>query len=139
VGGRVGSTLIEAGEGGKDKGLVGGKVRRRVTFEMQINKISNEKNLQSKKRGLEGNILRQRSKHTQKIYSKAERRQMATEGILLLKSDMLPYSLSRLVVLKRGWHSEEVTSCLSCIKDYTLQQTQINELHEANSPKYASQ
>jgi hypothetical protein len=37
-----GNTLIKAG-GGWDRGFVEGKLGKRITFEMQINKISNRK------------------------------------------------------------------------------------------------
>jgi hypothetical protein len=44
VGGQ-GSTLIEAGGGGWDGGFVEEKLGKGITFEMQINKISNKKRI----------------------------------------------------------------------------------------------
>lgn len=41
----MGSTLTEAGEGGRDRGLSEGKPGKETTFEMQINKITNKKEL----------------------------------------------------------------------------------------------
>jgi hypothetical protein len=40
---RWGSTFIEAGGGGEDRGFVEGELGRGITFEMSINKITNKK------------------------------------------------------------------------------------------------